>query len=54
MSQQLRNNENGGLVLAAIETALDLLKEDEDDFGASGEEDLELHHHECASNPKSN
>jgi hypothetical protein len=38
--EQFRNNEKGGLVLAAMEAALDLLKESEDHFGASdGEED---------------
>jgi hypothetical protein len=41
VGQHLRNNEKGGLALAAMEAALDLLEESEDHFGASsgGEED---------------
>jgi hypothetical protein len=37
--EQFRNNEKRGLALAAMEAALDLMKESEDHFGASGGEE---------------
>jgi hypothetical protein len=57
-SRKLQNEEKVGFVIATMEAALDLLKEDhEDDFDDSGgreEDPEELDQHGSAGNPKSN